>query len=210
MRYPKVISLLLGLVLIGLGGWGVVNALLNKNEVQPTLAAGSFLQLDYIQEDAAFVSELASAHKQASSWNAQAKLAAISIRFDGGLDYNFLTRYVYVFQAPEATTNYVVNNPRVAKDIRSTYDQSEIFGETLPEDIVQEYLKINFTQALEIVEQAGGSSFRANHSGNYSVNLLLMQPERDILSWVVSYQSKSGQDELVWRVNAASGSVELQ
>jgi len=210
MGYPKAISLTLGLVLVGLGGWGATHALLSRNDVQPTLAAGSFLQLDYIKEDASFVSELTSAEQQAIKWNAQAKLAAISMRFDGGLDYNFLTRYVYVFQAPGVDSNYVVNSPRVAKEVRSTYDPTEIFGEMVPENIVRDYLKINFVQALEIVEQAGGSTFRADHSGNYYVNLLLMQPERDVLSWVVAYQDSTGQDKQIWRVNASSGSVELQ
>lgn len=211
MRYPKVISLTLCLILIGLGGWGVVHMLWGKDDVQPTLAAGSFLQLDYIKEDASFVAELADAYKQASRWNVQAKLAAISMRFDGGLDYDFLTRYVYVFQAAGVDSNYVVNSSRVAQEVRSTYDPAEIFGETVvPTNIDEEYLKINFVQALEIVEQAGGSTFRADHSGNYYVNLLLMQPERDVLSWIVSYQDKSSQEGRVWRVNAASGSVELQ
>ena len=210
MRYPKVVSLTLGLVLIGLGGWGVTHALLGPKEVQPTLAAGSFLQLDYIKEDAAFQSELESAYKQAEYWNTQAQLAAISMRFDGGLDYDFLTRYVYVFRAPGVADNYVVANPRVSKDIRSTYDQAEMFGEVVPAAIAKEYLKINFVQALEIVEQSGGSSFRTDHSGNYYVSLLLMQPERDVLSWVVSYQDRSGTDSQIWRVNAASGSVELR
>lgn len=210
MKYPKAISLALGLVLIGLGGWGVTRALLDKEEVQPTLAAGSFLQLDYIKEDDAFVSELANAEKQAISWNAQAKLTAISMRFDGGLDYDFLTRYVYVFRAPGVDSSYVVNNARIAKDARSAYDQTEIFGEMVPEDIAQEYMKINFVQALEIVEQAGGSEFRAGHPGDYYVNLLLIQPKRDVLNWIVSYQDKSGQESRVWRVNASSGSIELQ
>jgi hypothetical protein len=31
-----------------------------------------------------------------------------------------------------------------------------------------------------------------------------------VLSWVVSYQDRSGTDNQIWRVNAASGSVELQ
>ena len=210
MRYSKVISLALGLVLIGLGGWGVTCVLLNKDDIKPTLAAGSFLQLDYIKEDDAFTSELESAYKQASYWNAQAELSAISMRFDGGLDYNFLTRYVYVFQTPEITNSYVVANDRVNKDIRSTYDQSEVFGEVVPDPISKEYLKINFVQALEIVEQAGGGSFRTEHPGNYYVNLLLMQPRRDVLSWVVSYQDKSSSDNRIWRVNASSGAVELQ
>ena len=211
MRYPKVISLALGLVLVGLGGWGVWHALLGQDEVQPTLAAGSFLQLDYIKEDAAFASELSQAKQQADRWNAQAELAAISMRFDGGLGYDFLTRYVYLFQAPGLSSSYALNNPRVKTEVRHSYDRTEIFGdEVVPVSIAGEYLKINFVQALEIVEQTGGSNFRANHPGDYYVNLLLVQPERDVLSWVVSYQDKSGEDNQVWRVNAANGAVELR
>lgn len=175
----------------------------------PTLAAGSFLQLDYIKEDSTIKAELAQAEKQALRWDGNAKLVAISMRFDGGLDYDFLKRYAYMFQAPSISDYYVVNSAKAAASAQ-TYSQTELFGEIQPTVMTKDYLKINFVQALEIVERAGGSAFRADHSSNYTVNLLLVQPEGDVLSWVVSYQAKSGDESQVWRVNAASGSMELQ
>jgi len=209
MKYSRIISLALFLGLLGLGVWGLARGGFGKDEVAPTLAAGSFLQLDYIKEDSTIKAELAQAERKALLWDSNAKLVAISMRFDGGLDYDFLKRYAYVFQTPGISDYYVFNSAK-AVAAAQTYSQAELFGEVQPTEITKDYLKINFVQALEIVERAGGSTFRADHSGNYIVNLLLVQPEGDVLSWVVSYQAKSSDESQVWRVNAASGSVELQ
>lgn len=209
MKYSKIISWSLFLVLAGLGVWGVAHSIIDRRDVTPTLAAGSFLQLDYIQEEPAIKAELVQAQKSAKRWNAAAELVAISMRFDDGLNYDVLQRYAYVFQAPGMTNDYVVNNSRSIKQ-GQTYTPADIFGEIKPSIIDEEYLKINFVQALEITERAGGGDFRMSHSGNYSVSLLLIQPQNDVLSWVVAYQDKSGASSQIWRVNAATGSIQQQ
>lgn len=205
MNHKRLI-LVLFLFLAGLGLLTLKGSLSSAN--QTINDSHSFLELDYIKEEAAIQTELSEAKNQALVWEKDANLLAISMEFDKGLHYDFLEQYNYVFDSPSADNYWVINNPRTKETANQTYAANDIFGDIQLEAIKEEYLKINFIHALEIVERAGGYSFRINHAEDYTVTLLLIQPQNGVLSWYISYSDD--QEEQVWKVNAASGSIQAQ
>lgn len=209
MNYKKLI-LVLFLFLSGLGLLTLKGSLSSANQtvVSSELASSSFLELDYIKEETAVQTELAKAEEQALVWKKDAGLLAISMEFDKGLHYDFLEQYNYVFHSPSTDNYWVINNPRTKESVSQAHAANDLFGDIRLEAIKEEYLKINFIHALEIVERAGGYSFRANHIGDYTVTLLLIQPQNGVLSWYISYSAD--QEEQIWKVNAASGLIQAQ
>lgn len=210
MKYRK-IFLTLFLMLTGalLIGWFKVQATQNTGSMAPvTLAEESVLTLDYIKEDATIKSELMVAKSQAKSWQPDAQIAAISIKFEDGLSYEFLKQYNYAFSSKIDSDRYLlINNSRIGGVARS-YAEKNLFETVVPEGMPEEYLKINFVQALEITERAGGNDFRIANNGHYGVALLLMQPEGGVLNWYISYYDKQSSSEKNWLVNATSGDLQ--
>lgn len=209
MNYRKLI-LVLFLFLSALGLLTLRGPLSSANQtvVDTELASSSFLELDYIKEEAVIHKELLEAKNQALVWKKDANLVAISMEFNRGLHYDFLEQYNYVFDSPTADNYWIINNPIIKESSSQAYAENDLFGDVQLEAIQEEYLKINFVHVLEIVERAGGYSFRVNHMENYTVTLLLIQPQDGVLSWYVSYSND--QEEQVWKVNASSGSIQAQ
>jgi len=210
MKYRKVfITLFLILAGIGIIGWFKVQTAQNNAQIaSPSLAQESFLTLDYIKEDVAIKSELASAELHAKRWQADAKLVAVSIKFEDGLNYEFLKQYNYVFSSEIEPKHYLlINNSRI-KGAMQTFAESNLFEQIIPEVLPAEYLKVNFVQALELVERAGGGDFRIANSGHCGVALMLMQPQNSVLNWHISYYDKQGSSEKTWQVNATSGAIQ--
>ena len=211
MKYRKVfLTLFLMLAGVGLVGWFRVQVAQNNVYIASAdLIEGSVLTLDYIKEDPAIKSELMTAKVRAQRWQADARTNAVSIKFEDGLSYEFLKQYNYVFSSQLESDKYLlINNPRINSGNNESYAEKSLFEAFAPEVIPEEYLKINFIQALEISEKAGGTDFRVANSGHYGVALLLMQPEGGVLSWYISYYDKQSSSERTWRVNAASGAVQ--
>lgn len=205
MNYKKLI-LVLFLFLSALGLLTLKGSLSSAN--QTVNDSNSFLELDYIKEEVAIQKELLEAKNKALSWKKDATLLAISMEFYRGLHYDFLEQYNYIFDSPSIDNYWIVNNPVIKESASQAYVESDLFGDVQLETIKEEYLKINFINALEIVERVGGYNFRVNHAEDYTVTLLLIQPRGGVLNWYISYSDD--QEEQVWRVNASSGSVQAQ
>lgn len=211
MNYKKIfLTLFLMLAGAGLIGWFSVQATQNNvHVVSPSLAQENVLTLDYIKEDVTIKTELAGAKLQAKNWQSDAQITAISIKFEDGLSYEFLKQYNYAFSSQIEPDRYLlINNPRINSESNQSYAERSLFETVTPKIIPEEYLKINFIQALEITERAGGDNFRIANSGHYGVALLLMQPEGGILNWYISYYDKQSNSEKIWRVNATSGALQ--
>jgi hypothetical protein len=194
---------------VGLIGWFKVQAAQNNVHVEASNLAGeNVLTLDYIKEDATIKSELVAAKLQAKSWQQDAHVVAVSIKFEDGLSYGFLKQYNYAFSSEIELDRYLlINNSRISGSSQS-YAEKSLFETAAPEVIPEEYLKINFLQALEIAERAGGDDFRIANNGHYGVALLLMQPEGGVLNWYISYYDKQSSSEKNWLVNATSGDLQ--
>jgi len=172
------------------------------------LATDSFLNLDYIEEDSVFRQELVDVKDKINKQYQQAEMIAMSLKFEDGLNYDYLTNYTYVFDSPSFENKYlVVNNPRIRSEVEEALADEDLFNDMPKAKIKEEYLKINFVQALEIVEKFGGYNFRADRYGKYSVSMLLSQSDGGILNWQISYFDKTDNTEQNWIVNAATGKV---
>lgn len=174
------------------------------------LAADSSLVLDYIQEDATFRQELTDVKNRVEKQYLGAELVAISLKFEDGLNYSHLKNYAYVFDVPSFKNEYlVVNNPRIELETEQALVEDDLFDNMSAGTIKDEYLKINFVQALEIVEKFGGYNFRADRYGKCNVTMLLSQSAGNVLNWQISYFDETDNMERTWIVNAASGKIEM-
>jgi len=210
MSYKKIL-LTSVLILSCFGAWAVYGTFgqsIASKSLYPDLVGNSFLAMDYIKEGPIFKSDLGIAKTKASSQQPSSSLVAISLKFENGLSYGYLTNYTYVFDAPKYGDMYLVlNNPKTNTQVDQAYTSDSLFeGEQL-DAIKDEYLKINFVQALEIIEKAGGYNFRVDHQGRYNVTMLLACQSGGVLNWYVSYCDETSDEEQSWVVNAASGMI---
>jgi len=210
----KKIFLILFLILSGFGIWGVSNYFVSNGSasIMSSFASGSFLSLDYIKEDSVFRQELQSIKNKIQTQSPNADLLAISMKFDDGLSYDYLESYNYIFGFTDESENeyLIISSSKTDKDLSQAYVEQDLFDGIKPSLWAEEYLKINFVQALEIVERAGGYNFRINHGGNYSANLLLIQPTGGVLNWYISYCDEVDNQEQDWVVNASTGTVQIE
>jgi len=209
MRYKKVL-LALVLILPCFAIWAAYSAfgqsLTNSSDISNT-SEGSFLTLDYIKEDADFKSDIGEAVGQVISSYPSADLIAMSLKFEDGLTYNHLANYSYIFDTYRDNDTYlVVNNPMIDSQMSQAFT-NDLFDGAKLQKINENYLKINFVQALEIVEKSGGHEFRVDHRDGYSVSMLLTCAKGGILNWQISYAAKDGSPDLNWVVNATSGAI---
>jgi hypothetical protein len=209
MNYNKII---LALFLI-LAGWGITTYFSDTSQAVTgdQLSIASFLELDYIKEDPVIQQEIQQAQEKARGWQTDAKLTAVSVQFKNGIHYDCLEQYNYVFTSNKKPNQYwIVNNSRIDEEIAEAYADGDLFESVVPKQIDQEYLKINFIQALELVERKGGYEFRIDHAGKYIVTLLLVHPQNGVLNWHVSYMDETEEAEKNWLVNATNGIVQAQ
>lgn len=172
------------------------------------LATNNFLNIDYIQEDAMFRQELLDVKSKIIKQYQQAELVAISLKFEDGLNYDCLVNYTYIFNIPSLKNKYLVaSNPRIKSVVDQAIIADNLFGDIPTGAIKDEYLKINFVQALEIVEKFGGYNFRVDRYGKYNVTMLLNQSIGGVLNWQVSYFDETDNTKQTWTVNAASGKI---
>ncbi len=178
------------------------------NDADVDNKTNSFLSLDYIKEDAVFRQELLDTKNKTKKQYPKAELTAISLKFEDGLNYSYLINYAYVFDVPSFIDKYlVVNNPRIKSEVDQSLVGNDLFDNISVGVIKEEYLKINFVQALEIVERDGGYDFRADRYGKYNVTMLLNQSSGGVLNWQISYFDETDNTEKSWVVNAASGKI---
>ena len=209
MNYKRIL-LVSFLILSSFIVWTAYASSTEKIPIIPSinLATDSFLSLDYIKEDAVFRQELLDIKNKIKKQYTEAELVAISLKFEDGLNYNYLTNYTYVFDLPSFKNKYlVVNNPGIKSEVNQAIVDNDLFSNMSLDVIKDEYLKINFVQALEIVEKFGGYNFRADRYGKYSVTILLNQSMGSVLNWQISYFDEIDNTEQVWTVNASSGKI---
>lgn len=209
MNYKRIL-LVSFLILSSFVVWTAYASSTEQEAVIPDidLANDSFLNLDYIKEDIVFKQELLDVKNKIKNQYQQAELVGISLRFEDGLNYDYLTNYAYVFNSPSFNNKYlVVYNPRIKSEVDQAMANEDLFGSMSTGVINEEYLKINFVQALEIVEKFGGYNFRADCYGKYSVTILLNQLNGGVLNWQISYFDETDNTEKSWTVNAASGKI---
>lgn len=145
--------------------------------------------------------ELADATLLAQGIQKDVVLAAVSTKYINSLsDITGLSTNYYIFISPSKIEYYyLVNMPRNGLEkpkrfIMLTSDFSELGFSIL--SVPFEYWKINYAQALQSAERAGGTKFRTDHK-NFEVSEILARPaggtgESYHLQWHIEYTAKDG------------------
>lgn len=145
--------------------------------------------------------ELAEATALITAIQKDTVLAAISTKYINSLsDSVGLSTNYYFFISPAKLDYYfLVNMPRNAMEQPKRFmmlqqDFYDLGFSLLP--VPFEYWKINYAQALQLAEQAGGAKFRVGHK-NFEVSQILARTSGgdDVthhLQWHISYKAKDG------------------
>jgi len=167
----------------------------------------------------AAVAELEKATALAKAIQTDVVLAAISTKYINSLSDSLgLSTNYYFFLSPTKLDYYfLVNMPRNALEQPKRFmmlqqDFDDLGFSLLP--VPFDNWKINYAQALQLAEQAGGAKFRAGHK-NFEVSQILARTSGgdDVthhLQWHISYKAKdeSGAKFNV-QVHATTGEVTL-
>nr|AQS30610.1 hypothetical protein [uncultured bacterium]AQS31135.1 hypothetical protein [uncultured bacterium] len=186
-------------------------AVINPTNQTTTTVSSSGLP-DPASVKASLATETSGAETAVKTLQADAVLQLVSIKFINSLsDQTGLSTNYYIYaSASNPNFYYLVNMPRNGEKLKRFLMPVEDLD--LPFDLLQipvKYWKLSYAEALQSVEQRGGSDFRAKHK-TFEVSAILAIPAGQYLSWFVTYRATDGTgDVLKASVDANSGAVSL-
>lgn len=153
-------------------------------------------------------SNLSLGEKKAGEWSNGAVLYAVSVKIPSTLSASEVVE-VYTFGAPASPYDWwtISISVRTGNYIRAVIPKEDYLGSNLI-PIARQYWKTNYVEALQVAEKNGGKEWRESKQEAVQINETLMHTDpNNYLYWVVDYQTLSGSDKLVIKVNANTGEV---
>ena len=161
------------------------------DQTVPPVGGGSGLP-DAVAAKPLLDAELQEATDAMRQLQSDAVLKLVSMKFVNSFaDMGGLITNYYIFSSPQNPQYYyLVNVPRNGEKLKRFIMPVEDLE--LPFDLLDlpfEFWKLSYVEAINLAEQKGGSTFRAQHANKFEVSTILAKPAGQYLSWFVTYRA---------------------
>jgi len=141
------------------------------------------------------------AFRKAREWKSDASLCAVTIKILSNLHPQTLTfSYVYC-SAKDKRYYFNANFDAQGQFLRALIWRSDYFSSNLI-PFTRKFIKLSFVDALELVEQNGGQSFRQNHPHAIITLSLYRSGAKFYHYWTVKYEDPFSPERLVKKIDA--------
>ncbi len=180
---------------------------------QPTTQGENLLTIDPGTVAPELKESLEFAQKKAEDWQNNAKLTAVQIEVPASLKKEFTsTRYVYSSPASPYYYWTIAISSNNQNYIRALIPKEDYISMDL-RVILSQYWKLNYVEALQMSDQNGGETWRAeNRLGKIKMTLNHGQPS-GYLYWNIEYAAidengqRSPESDLKMKINAYTGEI---
>lgn len=158
-----------------------------------TAETGGYLTITPTSQDADIKANVELADQKAKLWSATAALHYVDIKLPANFELGkSVETYVYGSTSDAYNWWVITISDLTGKSVRALIPKEDYLGTSYP-TLTRQYWKMNYVEALQLADSAGGSEFRSSHpDASVRLNLAVKEP-KNYLWWTVEYTSATSE-----------------